>query len=320
MLRTASSVTGWLLLLTAAVGLTARFAPVTSHVTLVLAGLSPYLMASAALSAALLLSTHRWWTGTAALVVLAAAGVVELPLFVADGTAAEHTVALQVMTANLREGAADPAALVAIAGDRGVDVLVLQELTPELARMLSDNGIDSGLPYRAVDARPSAAGVAIWSRYPIVASRRVPGYQLGVLSAAIRVPKAADDVVVLAAHLAGPVPQPMDRWRHEIGEMAETMSAATATAGGGPVIVAGDFNATVDMEPFRRLLQGGFRDAAEQSGAGLARSFPADSAVPPLIGIDHVLTFNSSATDTRTIRIPGSDHLGLVTTVHLPSR
>lgn len=314
-----ASVTGWLLLLTAAVGLAARFAPVTNHVTLVLAGLSPYLMATAAVSATLLLVSRRWWTGAAALVVLAAAVVVELPLFIADGTTAAHTVALRVITANLREGAADPAALVALAGDRA-DVLIVQELTPELASALRDNGIDSTLPYRVVDARPFAAGVAIWSRHPIVASHRVPGYQLGVLSATLRVPRAADDVVVLAAHLAGPFPQPMDRWRHEIGDMTETMATLAAKAGGGPVIVAGDFNATVDMEPFRQLLQDGFRDAAEQSGAGLARSFPADSVVPPLIGVDHVLTLNSSATDTRTIGIPGSDHLGLATTVHIPSR
>jgi endonuclease/exonuclease/phosphatase family metal-dependent hydrolase len=82
--------------------------------------------------------------------------------------------------------------------------------------------------------------------------------------------------------------------------------------------VAGDFNATYDMEPFRRLLRNDFRDAGEQSGAGLAASYPADSSVPPLLGIDHVLTFNSQASDAHTVRIPGSDHLGLSATVHLP--
>jgi endonuclease/exonuclease/phosphatase (EEP) superfamily protein YafD len=78
------------------------------------------------------------------------------------------------------------------------------------------------------------------------------------------------------------------------------------------VIVAGDFNATVDMKPFRRLLHNGFRDAAEQSGAGLVATYPADSAIPPLIGIDHILTFNSTARDARSVRIPGSDHLGVM--------
>lgn len=85
------------------------------------------------------------------------------------------------------------------------------------------------------------------------------------------------------------------------------------------MIVAGDFNATVDMRPFRDLLGAGYRDAAEQSGAGLTRSFPADSALPPLIGIDHILTRNSTATAARTVRIDGSDHLGLIATVHLRS-
>ena len=36
------------------------------------------------------------------------------------------------------------------------------------------------------------------------------------------------------------------------------------------MIVAGDFNSTTDMRPFRALLRNGYRDAAEQSGAGFA--------------------------------------------------
>ncbi len=71
------------------------------------------------------------------------------------------------------------------------------------------------------------------------------------------------------------------------------------------------------MAPFRNLLTNGFADAAEQSGAGITRTFPADSTLPPLLGIDHVLTYNATATDVQTVRVPGSDHLGLLATLRL---
>ena len=65
------------------------------------------------------------------------------------------------------------------------------------------------------------------------------------------------------------------------------------------MIVAGDLNATSDMRSFRRLLQTGFKSAVEQSGAGLVRTFPANLPIPALVGIDHILTLNSSADGAR---------------------
>jgi hypothetical protein len=55
-------------------------------------------------------------------------------------------------------------------------------------------------------------------------------------------------------------------------------------------MVAGDFNATRDVGEFRRLLRDGYRDAAEQSGAGLTRTHPADIWLPPVFAVDHILT------------------------------
>ncbi|WP_442521722.1 hypothetical protein, partial [Salmonella enterica] len=58
-------------------------------------------------------------------------------------------------------------------------------------------------------------------------------------------------------------------------------------------------------------------DVADQSGAGLTPTYPAGRRVPPLLGIDHILTRNSSASGVHTVRIPGTDHLGLAATIHL---
>lgn len=307
----------WFTFLAAAAGLTARFLPVTNHTVLILAAASPYLMTGAAASALILLFTRQWWTATAAVALTAAAVFVELPMFIGSSAAQANTVPIRVFAANVREGNANPKALAAAARD-SADVLVIVELTPELAERLTQEGLDADLPYKVVDAEPYAAGVAIWSRFPISRSARIRGYQLGVVSAVIRVPQAAADTTVLAAHLTGPWPQPIDDWRRDIVAFPDTMRAVAADAGAGAVIVAGDFNAATDMRPFRQLLGNHFRDAAEQSGAGLTPTYPADRAVPPLIGIDHILTANSSAGNAHTVRIPGSDHLGIWAVVHVP--
>lgn len=301
----------------ATAALTARFIPVTNHLVLALAAWFPYLAIGAGLAALLLLFTRRRYIAAVALLLTAAAAAVEIPLFVGSNEAPANTVPVRVLTANVREGAVDPEPLVAIARDRA-DLLLVQELTPQLADGLVDKGIDSAFPYKALDARPFAAGVGIWSRYPIVGSRRIPGYRLGMLSATVRVPEAASDAVVVVTHLAGPWPQPIDDWVGEITTLPEALRRITTSARGGTAIVAGDFNATYDLQSFRRLLGDDIRDAAEQSGAGLTPTFPADSAVPPLLGIDRIMTLNSSATDVETVRIPGSDHLGLSATVHIP--
>lgn len=318
MFRAAMYLLAWFAFLVAAVAFAARFVPVINHAVLLVAALSPYLTIGSGLAAVLLLLGQRSpWAAAPAILLVIAAVFVQVPLFIGSGRTTEDSVPIRVLTANLREGSVDPEALFALARERA-DLLVVQELTPELAGELTRSGLESQFPYQAVDAREVAAGVGIWSRYPVTGSSRDSGYRLGMVTASITVPGSSTDTTVLAAHLVGPWPQPIDGWRQELAQLPDTLDAAARAAGAGAVIVAGDLNATADMQPFRRLLRGGFNDAADQSGAGLTPTFPADRSVPPLIGIDHILTFNSAASDLQTVRIPGSDHLGLIATVHVP--
>ena len=312
--RTAVLLIAWFAFLVAAVALAARFVPVVNHAILIVAALAPYLtIGAAALSTAALLMARSWWAAPAA-VLLAAAVAVQVPLFIGSGKAPPDAMAMRVLTVNLQMGATQPEPLVEIARDRA-DVLVVQELTPEIADRLA--ALESELPYRAVDARPSAAGVGIWSRYPVQRYSRNPGYELGMLTASLQMPGVTRDVTVVAAHVVGPWPQPIDGWRKEMATLPNTLAGLAKTAGEGAVIVAGDLNATADMLPFRRLLAAGFRDAAEQTGAGLAGTYPAKGSTPPLIRIDHILIRNAEATNVRTVRVPGTDHLGVAATIHI---
>lgn len=310
------SVIAWAGMLIACAGVAARFLPVTNHATLIAAALSPYLTAGAAVACAILLAASRWWTASVAAALTAIAVVAQLPLFLASNQIPGPSIQVRVLTANLREGGADAAALAGILR-YSADIAFFQELTPELAGGLKQQGLDAEFPHQALAPRPGAVGVGVVSRYPITSSRRIAGYQQGVVSADVQIPGAGATVTVVTVHLSGPWPQPIDGWRRDISRFPETLDEVAARAGSGAVIVAGDFNATIDMAPFRHLLRDGIRSAAEQSGAGLIRSFPADTTLPPLIGIDHVLTFNSSASQAGTVRIPGSDHLGVLATVHV---
>jgi len=313
--RTAAYIVAVIGMLVTAAALTARLLPITNHAVLFIAAYSPYLMAGAAIAAVLLLLTRRWRTAAVAIALAAAAIAAELPLFIATTPPANST-AVRVLTANLQVGEADPNTLIDMV-NHNADVVVVQELTPQLADTLNRTGIKATFPYQTLEPGEYGYGVGIWSRYPITASTRIQGYRLKMVRADIAVPGTHQDTVFVAIHLPGPWPQNIDGWRDEIDRLPTTLGEIKDKANGRPVIVAGDFNATYDMAPFRRLLTNGYGDAAEQAGAGITRTFPSDTTWPPRFAIDHILTYNATATEAHTIRIPGSDHLGLLATVRL---
>lgn len=286
-----------------------------NHPILLIAAFAPYLAIAAAVLAVPLLFTRHRLIATAALGLALAVIAWQVPLYIGSGRPPADTIGIRVLTANLRDGSANAQALAALS--RNTDLLIVQELSAELADDLAV--LESEFPYRVLDPRPHAAGAGVFSRYPIVRSSRDDGYVLGLLTLTVRPPGSASDVTVLNVHLAGPYPQPIDRWRQEIAALRTTMSEEPNGTGREAVIVAGDFNASLDMRPFRQLLRDGFTEAREHSGAGLLPTFPADRMWPPLVGIDHILTLNAATTDVRTERIPGTDHLGLRATVHVPA-
>lgn len=301
----------------ALVGLVARYLPVDGHLPLALAAASPYLMAAGPVGMLSFGLAQRWVLAllTACLCVVMLG--VQAPRYLGPDTTSMPAATVRVMTANLGMGLADSRAVAALARE-SADVLVLQEMTPEAATGLSSAGLDDVFPHRAIDPRPRASGIGMWSRYPIVESGGQRGYSLPLLWGRLAVPGVVTDPTVVAVHLAAPWPQPIDDWRRDMQRFAVTLRELADDAGVGAVIAAGDLNATIDMVPFRRLLNEGYRDAAEQAGAGLTRTYPNRRWRPPILGIDHVLVYGCAATSARTIVLPGSDHRGLVATVDVP--
>jgi endonuclease/exonuclease/phosphatase (EEP) superfamily protein YafD len=221
------------------------------------------------------------------------------------------------MSANIYEGRADAHHLVRRAQAQA-DVVAVQELTPRAVDRLSAAGLDATFPYRWLDERGASAGVGMWSRYPIQAPRRIDGYTMAFITAQVRITGVSTNPTVVVAHVPGPWPWPIDAWRRDLDRLPTTLREIAERADRGAVIVAADVNSTTDMRPFRALLHDGYRDAAEQTGAGIKPTFPADNRLPPLLAIDHILTRDCAATSLHTLAIPGSDHRGLVVTVTVP--
>jgi endonuclease/exonuclease/phosphatase (EEP) superfamily protein YafD len=301
----------------AACALASRYLPITNHAVLVLAAASPYLMLCAPVSVVFLLWGRRWALTVCAIGLTLASFAVEIPLYLGSAANRIAGVDVRVMSANIYDGTASAEDLVQPARSQA-DVVALQELTPRAVDRLSAAGLDAIFPYRWLDARGASGGVGMWSRYPIQMPRRIDGYTMAFLSAQVRIPGVSRDPTIVVAHIPGPWPYPIDDWRRDLERLPTTLSEIADRADRGAVIVAADVNSTPDMRPFRALLHDGYRDAAEQAGAGIKPTFPADTRLPPLLAIDHVLTRGSTATSLHTLTIPGSDHRGLVATVTVP--
>jgi endonuclease/exonuclease/phosphatase (EEP) superfamily protein YafD len=306
---------GHVALAAAVCALTGRYLPFTNRAVLAVAAMFPYLAPAGPIALVLFVIARRWMLAGAAATVTAFVVATQAPLYRAD-RAPTHGVNVRAMTANLMLGRARADTFVESARARA-DLLAVQELTSDELNRLSTAGLDTAFPHRVVHPGPGASGLGLWSKFPISETRPIDGYRTTVLAVKIQIPGVARDPAVVVAHPRNP--WYVHDWHHDISRLPATLSDVDKWAGGGAVIVAGDFNTTRDMRAFRNLLQHGYRDAAEQAGSGLTATFPGHMPwTPPILAIDHLLTLRCTATTAYTISIPGTDHRALVATIDIP--
>ncbi|MEH3132039.1 MAG: endonuclease/exonuclease/phosphatase family protein [Mycolicibacterium neoaurum] len=267
-----------------------------------------------------LLLCRRALLALAASAVLAAALAVQLPWYF-GGSAADSTrhLTVRVLSSNLRYGMADPAFFVELART-SADVITVSELTAEAVERFNQAGLRQVFPYSALSPRPRADGIGLWSRYPITV---VPSAKYGTNSSTARlsIPGVQHEPIVSSVHLMSPIAgdeNTFTDWDRKITAARSEFADYAEAAGPAAVIIAGDFNSTVDMRQFRDLLDVGYQEAVRQTGAGFGPTYSPHPRIPPLITIDHVLTRNSTATSIHTVDVPGSDHRALLATVAVP--
>ena len=154
-------------------------------------------------------------------------------------------VKLRMLTVNARGGAADPAALLRTLRRHDVDVLAVQELTPDMASRLAAAGLAQLLPFSHLDPRPGGPGTGLWARWPLTPLPPVPGLTAAAPRARIN-PPGGRPVTLTAVHALSPMRGHADMWRRELALIRQTLATVD-----GPQVVAGDFNASRDHRPFR---------------------------------------------------------------------
>ncbi|GAA4676446.1 endonuclease/exonuclease/phosphatase family protein [Phytohabitans rumicis] len=275
---------------------------------------TPYVAGWSLVPVALALGLRRWWpAGVAAVAAVALIGVVA-PRAV-GATQPVDGPRLRVLTANILGGGADMAVLAQLVREHDVDVLAVQEFTPGSAALLDAYGLAELMPYRQLNPVDSAAGSGLYSRLPITdggVRRNDGGFTQAY--ATVHAPDAAP-VTVESVHPAAPYSVAMvPSWRTDLNGQPR------ATPEGPIRVLAGDFNATLDHAPLRRLLDSGYRDAADAAGAGLTGTWgPYDGDRIPPVAIDHVLVDRRvGVRDVSVLRLPGSDHRPVLAELALP--
>lgn len=308
-LRRVLTISCWAVLGAAAAAGLARYLELTSVSLVAVVAIAPWGLLPAAVAVGGLALSSGWRSAVAGGLVLALIGWPQVATYLPAGTPAAAPV-ISVLTANTLHGRADPDALVATVRERDVDVLAVQELTPQSIDRLTAAGLDEVLPYHRIAVQQGGTDVGLYSRHPLAQSRLPTGFAFTPVQATVV--DGGQEVTVIAFHSSAPLSAAgTARWQSDLDRLAEVMAGAA-----GPTIVAGDFNATRDHRQFRDLLDTGFTDAGSDAGAGILPTWPADRFHGPVIGIDHVLVSSDLVgVAVESLPQPGSDHLAVLASI-----
>ena len=215
---------------------------------------------------------------------------------------------LRVVTANVLMSNGQWPALMEDVRAQAPDVIVFEELTRDLDEVLPS--LAAAYPYRISTETPC---VTLASRLPLSEARRLPiaGADRGrdLLMATVEV--AGQPVTVVAVHFTPPSSAAAFETNRQQRDVFEDAIASVD----GPLVVAGDFNATTFSPTFARLLLGtGLRIE------GGTRQMESTYAVYGRLGlrIDHVLVRDLGWTSGEVFTLTGSDHRGVRVDLRLP--
>lgn len=256
---------------------------------------------------------RRWIPATVAgLGVIAMAGPLIARARPNEQPAVPNAVSVTVMSLSLRHGQALPAEVVGLIRSHSVDVAVLGELTPAALEALDGAGLAEELGHRQAVAAPGSAGLGTFSRQqsrwdPEITYRPwLPSQVSTGMNRWLRVEA-----------LHGPAPRPRTTRFLRTREIVQRLPGPWF--GGKPAIVVGDFNATLDNHVLRTLLGRGYRDAADETGAGLKATWTGLGGIARL-QLDHVFVAPGVAVKSvDVVRVSGTDHRALLARLLVPT-
>ncbi|MEU1177400.1 endonuclease/exonuclease/phosphatase family protein [Streptomyces sp. NPDC005820] len=221
---------------------------------------------------------------------------------------------LTVASHNVRADNPDPAGTARDLAASGVDVLALEELTPQ-ARGTYEKGLAKAYPYHTV-----LGTVGLWSRLPLSDTRPVDiGTDAGPLgdakpadvklsyNRALRTTVATDrgPLAVYVAHLGSVRVLPRTGfWTDSRDRGTKALGKAIAAEPNKRVVLLGDLNGTLDDRAFDGLTAQ-LRSAQAAAGAGFGFTWPAGF---PMERIDEILVRGVTPKSAWVLPATGSDH------------
>ena len=211
---------------------------------------------------------------------------------------------LRVFSANLYFKNADLSGIIDEVRENDADIAVFQEVTrAHRERLLSDPAL-MGLSNRVSSAN---SDTVVFSRLPIESSEI--WFQTARPMARARVSTAIGTVEVVAVHTVAPInDSAIARWRQMLDALHDLAQSRSR-----PLLLVGDFNATVYHPRFDDLLDTGLTDAHSARGRGFTGTWPRDRPFPPLLRIDHALSSKELVPVKATYGTGrGSDHRPII--------
>ena len=239
-----------------------------------------------------------------------------------DPLPAKTEASVRVMTWNTAGAATPPETIAKIAVAMDADIVALPETTIEtgesVALAMRDLGHRMWAHHASDPSTEWDAGSTTLlispelGDYAVIESSLDGSSNTSTVPSAVAMPGSGDGPIVVAVHAVAPRPSYMQNWRDDLQWLADQ-------CGDGNVIMAGDFNATVDHMSGLGLdgaTIGHCTDAATETGNGALGTWSAD--MPAILGapIDHVMaTPQWRATGSLVLRSlddSGSDHRPLI--------
>lgn len=215
-------------------------------------------------------------------------------------------ISLRLMSANLLHELCDVPYFARVVADLAPDVVVTQELGSGAADVLT-----AAYPNHRLRPAPDATGRGIATVFDAeFEDLKMPGRQATVVTLSV----GGTTIRLAGAHLRNPVDFPWWTSVRDRGGQVEALLDWTDSAP-GPVIVAGDFNATPAWPAYRRVaksLTDLIVEHASSIGESTRPTWGWRPGWPRVLRIDHVFGRDLRLDDYLLVPIRGSDHAAIV--------
>lgn len=236
------------------------------------------------------------------------------------GESTDRADQVTVLTWNTLRDAVAPGTIAAVAIREGADVVSLPETSAEASRSIATAMTAAGRPMVAHSNGdgPNSTSLLVSTglgEYGIRTADRDAATALDRSETLIAEPVLGDGPTIVAVHTTAPLPSRLGSWRDELADLATVCDA------GDDLILAGDFNATLDhLAPFATTGDlGACADAAAAGSAAGLGTWPVQ--LPATLGapIDHVMSTPGWVTISARVLTEfddsGSDHRPVVATL-----